>query len=245
MVEKALIKNKIKTKTKELKAKTEAKETVKRRGQQQKNKKKPGTLASISHNINTIIKKEFKRIIKDGEYNTRITIRCVYGFDIDYNKNAYYNIINLLQRELYNVVKGNNKNLQFHNLCPEDMKLPMGTRSVLGLGLKFCIEQPRPYQDIDTALMKLKRNIDIWYHLNKDVNDNDSNDNNNNNDNVTDDHYNARLYVETNWKPDPCGKKCAKAFDNFETLVNEARRNLPTYRRYNLHKFARKAMKEL
>ena len=137
-------------------------------------------------------KKEHRRIIKDGEYNTRITIKRVYGFNIDYNKNAYYNAINLLQQESYNVVKAKNRNLQFHNLCPDDIKLPTGTRLVLGLGLKFCIERPRPYQDIDTALMKLKRDIDIWYHLNKDVNDSNNDDsngsnNNNNNNNITDD----------------------------------------------------------
>ena len=51
--------------------------------------------------------------------------------------------------------------------------------------------------------------------------------------------------MKTNWKPDPCGKECAKAFNKFEPLVNEPRRNLPTYRRYNLRKFERKALKEL
>jgi len=90
--------------------------------------------------------------------------------------------------------------------------------------------------------MHFKRDIDIWYYLNKNKNNNDNdNDDNNNND----DQFNSRLYVKTTWKPDPCNKECAEAFDKFENLVNEARRNLPTYRRYNLRKIQRRAIGEL
>jgi hypothetical protein len=42
-------------------------------------------------------------------------------------------------------------NVAFHNLCAA-AQAPPGTASLLGLGLKFCIEPPRPCQDLDRSM---------------------------------------------------------------------------------------------
>lgn len=124
-------------------------------------------------------------------------------------------------------------NSSFHNLLPDDITLPPGTRSLLGLGFKFCIERPRPYQDLCTALIQFKRSVDLRIHLiKKDLNRPDKN-------------FIRRLYVKIDWEPDQCGDPHASAFDRFETLVNELRNNIPTYRRFNLRPIQRRALSAL
>ena len=114
------------------------------------------------------------------------------------------------------------------------MILPPGTRSLLGLGLKFCIERPRPYQDIDQALIQFKRSIDLRCHLER------------NNINTPDPSFNPRLYMKhPSWDPDPCDKEFEEAFLKFENELTIYRRNLPSFRRFNLRPIQRRAMSTL
>lgn len=116
-------------------------------------------------------------------------------------------------------------------------QIPPGTKSLLGLGLKYCIEQPRPYQNLCLSLKQLKRSINLRNHLlNENIN-NMENDNNN---------YNPRLYVPLkDWNPNPCGYPQAEAFLRFQKIITNMRQNLPTYRRFNLKPFQRRPLSQL
>ena len=118
------------------------------------------------------------------------------------------------------------------------MNLPIGIKSLLGLGLKFCFERPRPYQDLCTSLIKFKHDIDICHWLN--------------NQTTTDTNpatpkkpFNRRLYCCTHWSPPSCTNPEESAFIRFEKLIGDLRRRLPCYRRYNLHLIARRCLKKL
>jgi len=49
-------------------------------------------------------------------------------------------------------------NLAVHNLC-HDHQPPTGTKDLLGLGLKYCIVQPKATPDITTSIHKLAYRI--------------------------------------------------------------------------------------
>ena len=131
-----------------------------------------------------------------------------------------------------NVFRCSKTNAAFHDLFPADIKLPAGTKSLLGLGLKFCIERGRPYQDICTALQQFKRSTDIQDWRQKNGVDPSKD-------------FNKRLWVPSDKKMTPCDKEVAAAFDRFELLVNKLRHDLPTYRRFNLKPLLRKAISAL
>ena len=131
-----------------------------------------------------------KHIANEGTYHTRLSIERVYGFKINLNTSAHKNVVAILDKEPSNILKCKNRNLQFHNLCPPSQQLPVGIKSLLGNGLKFCIEQPRPYQDVCTALIQFKRSLQVCDHLvrekKEDPNDTEPKDNSD---------FNRRLYI--------------------------------------------------
>ena len=131
-----------------------------------------------------------------------------------------------------NVFRCSKTNAAFHDLFPTDVELPVGTKSLLGLGLKFCIKRGRPYQDLCTALKQFKRYTDIqdWRVKNGVEPSKD---------------FNRRLWVPSEKAMTPVDNELAAAFDRFEVLVNKLRSNLPTYRRFNLKPLLRKAMSAL
>lgn len=55
------------------------------------------------------------------------------------------------------------KNLAFRNF--DETKLPTGTKELLGLGLKFCIEKPKPDLELRNTFQQLTRSIRIRYHV--------------------------------------------------------------------------------
>ena len=124
-------------------------------------------------------------------------------------------------------------NSAFPNLFPSDVKLPARTKSLLGLGFKFCIKRRQPYQDLCTALKQFKLLTDNQDWLVKSG--------------VEPNKYlfNWRLWVSLGEVPNPVDKELVRAFDRFKCLVNKLRNNLPTYRRFNLKPLLCKAMSAL
>jgi hypothetical protein len=185
---------------------------------------------SIHNTLSNISSKESYRLDRDYEYNTKCTIKRVFGFNVDKNKSAAINAERILDDEPQNVFKVFRTNLAFHNLCPAHIQLPVGTRALLGLGMKFCIERPRPYQDLCSALGQFKRDVDLrMFLVQNDLNEASAN-------------FNRRLYKKTDWNPEPCEDPHASAFQRFENMVNDLRNNIPTYRRYNLRPIHRRAL---
>ena len=120
--------------------------------------------------------------------------------------------------------------------------LPVGIKSLLGLGLKFCIERPRPYQDLCSSLIKFKRDLEIHQFLiDEEIIDPSETTNAKSNNS-----FNRRLYLPNDeWIPPPLREPYLSAFEKFETAINHKRRNLPTYRRWNLRPIQRRALKQI
>lgn len=176
-----------------------------------------------------------RRANRDSTYQIGLTIKRVYGFDIDTTQTALANSARVIQSEQADSLLCNITNKAFHNHCRDSTILPPGTKSLLGLNLKFCIETPRPYQDIDDSLMQFKRSIDLYCHLKrKGVED--------------DDDYNPRLYKPLkDWNPDPMDRDHEYAFDRFERSITTLRTHVKnnSFRKFNLRPIQRKAYKIL
>ena len=56
------------------------------------------------------------------------------------------------------------KNQTMHNLC-NDTQPPIGTRNLLGLGLKYCIAPPKPSYSIKECLKKMAYQIRTKQYL--------------------------------------------------------------------------------
>lgn len=146
------------------------------------------------------------------------------------NATAADNTSRIAETEPDNVLTANISNSEFHNLLPEGQELPPGTKSLLGLGLKFCIERPRPYQDLCKSMQEFRAAVNLRCYLELEGK------------NDPDEDFNPRLYVNSEWKAPPCPNPHAKALDNFEEEINVLRRNLPSYRRFNLRPIQRRAL---
>ena len=55
-------------------------------------------------------------------------------------------------------------NMQCHNMCEPKSLMPGGVKSLLGMGLKFCVKSPRPTNKITTTVDRITRSIRLcWY----------------------------------------------------------------------------------
>jgi len=63
-----------------------------------------------------------------------------------------------------NLVSLQPKNLAMHNLC-QGTQPPLGTKNLLGLGLKFCLAPPNPIPNIKDTLLKLAYKIRTKQYL--------------------------------------------------------------------------------
>ena len=63
--------------------------------------------------------------------------------------------------------------MAFRNLCL-NVKTPTGTEFLLGLGLKYCIESPRPpYQRLVSWIRRIQRSVRLHYVFKDQDNDSD------------------------------------------------------------------------
>ena len=176
----------------------------------------------MQSNINEEAIKNERLLTASKDHHCKLTLTRVFGFEIDTSLSVKENAAQLLSNET-NVIRCAKLNLSYHNLLPSGYKLPPGppgTRSLLRLGIKFCIERPRPYQDICSAMLNFRRSVDLRMHLIKSE------------DNQPDTEFNPHLNVNLReWQPDPCKKPHVSAFLKFESTVNSLRKKLPIFRR--------------
>ena len=87
---------------------------------------------------------------------------CIHdhGFVSDPSKTLWENIPLALQVMPPSVYFNRNKNMTCHNLCTF-LKPPAGFASLLGLGLKFCIQQKKPPKSLAPCVQKLARSLQI------------------------------------------------------------------------------------
>jgi hypothetical protein len=86
-----------------------------------------------------------------------------YGFHADPKQPVWQNKLKALTTMYTIIITGiHPSNLTFHNL--ECSTLPPGSKDLLGLGLKFCIQQLVPQPEVQSTMTRLARSIHIRQH---------------------------------------------------------------------------------
>jgi hypothetical protein len=80
----------------------------------------------------------------------------------------------------------------FHNLCNQ-LVPPEGSKGLLRLGLKYCIERGRPNQKITEGIFRLRGSVRLKNWLSKQDPFREENDSDSDNDSNT--NYNPKLYI--------------------------------------------------
>jgi len=104
-------------------------------------------------------------------------------------------------------------NLSFHNLC-QNRQLPIGTRQLLGLNLRFCLSSRNVNTSIKPTIFKIARSIRTKCYL-KELNINNDTD------------YIKQIYkCNNNWNPPPAPLPLEDSITKFEKLVLESQQQL-------------------
>ena len=188
--------------------------------------------ATRSEEINN---REIVAIEKNANYNLHQTSHRVFGFVADHTKSVRDNtriILETMTPQQYYTRPGN---MAFHNLCTTASP-PAGTAALLGLGLKYCIEPPRPFQNIDISMQRFRRDMRLHCRFNLDATTDDGKNN---------EEYIPRLYIPSKWQPPQAPSNFEFTFDNFDKMITEERRSLPWTRRFNLTPSQRHVLSEL
>lgn len=103
-------------------------------------------------------------------------------------------------------------NITCHNFCEPPDLMPTGVKSLLGLGLKYCIKAPKPTNKIDKTIERLRDDVRriAWLRFNPQHEDPETT-------------YIPGLYLKTDWKADPTFPEIEKCLDNFETEIRRTR----------------------
>jgi hypothetical protein len=176
--------------------------------------------------------KRFENQLKNMD--TYINNECIqrYGFISDSKTPPWKNKINALKSiDPEKLELRQPTNLAVHNLS--DTKLPTGTQRLLGLSLKFCLEQNRPKPAIETTIHKMKRSIRIRYWLDQQP------------DTSNESEYIPGLYLPSEWTPPLATPQTEQRLLAFESeLLKEIDKRKP-FRRSNIDFFKTRALKIL
>jgi hypothetical protein len=122
-------------------------------------------------------------------------------------------------------------NLAFHNL--DKSILPAGSNELLWLGLKFCIQRPKPKPELKNTITRLTRSILIrHYTMNLPESGAES-------------EYIPSLYLNLSWIPPISGEMVEKGILAFEHEIEKQMKNRVPNRQSNLTYFQQRALKEL
>jgi hypothetical protein len=132
--------------------------------------------------------------------------------------------------------------MAFHNLCTT-VQTPPGTEFLLGLGLKYCIESPRPYQRLEKSIRRIQRSVRLHFAF-KDQ-DEDSEAEDENVEAETRVKYIPSLYLPSDWQPPPAPDDAEYAMSKFDNRLTALIRALPRSRRYNLSRSQRQCLGDL
>jgi hypothetical protein len=101
------------------------------------------------------------------------------------------------------------KNLSVHNLCTNTPP-PQGTDKLLGLGLKYCVANPKPIQNTKQCLLKLAYKIRTKQYLLQ-------------NESKSSDIYIPQIYVKLKgWNPPPAPLDIENCITDFERNLQDA-----------------------
>jgi hypothetical protein len=126
-------------------------------------------------------------------------------------------------------------NATLHNLSGK--KLPCGSDQLLGLSLKFCIQETIPKLQVKKTIERLRRAIRLqsWLDTHSDEKTEDKNDNN----------YTPGMYLSSTWTPPQAPTHIENGLSAFEGKLNDYFEQRIPNRSDNLTFFQRRALKKL
>jgi hypothetical protein len=165
-------------------------------------------------------------IAKNSNYSISSTALRVYGFVPNPSKPIWENRNRLLGNLHPSQYFSSPSNMAFHNLCL-NAQTPPGAEFLLGLGLKYCIEAPRPYQRLASSILQIQRSVRLHFAFKDEDSDTD------------DDHEEAEsrvkyipsLYRPSGWQPPPAPDDAEHAMSKFDEKMNVLIQALPRSRR--------------
>ena len=107
-------------------------------------------------------------------------------------------------------------NLRLQNLLPTSTRLPPGAKSLLGLGLNFCIRTPRLPPHINRTFERFQEDLRWAHHFKFNPPANPENRN-----------YNPKLYIKSDFKFKEAPPEIEEAVSNFESDFMLQRQHLP------------------
>jgi hypothetical protein len=172
---------------------------------------------------NSNAKKEKEKLIKYSQAEHFNKLKCQVNFGFCANpKFTLQKNFNTAIRMPLSSCYAQPTNLAFHNLC-QSTKLPIGSRQLLGLNLKFCLASSHINSNINQTMLKMARSIRTLYYL-KQHNANHNSD------------YEKQIYVQNRqWHPPPAPLQVEEKLSTFEKLLKAKQEELQRkYRNKNL-----------
>jgi hypothetical protein len=169
--------------------------------------------------IQTSLQKDHK--LSQALHHVKLKCLTNFGFcsNPDYTKQRNFN--NTAKEDISSLFL-QPKNLAFHNLCSEN-NLPLGTKQLLGLNLKFCLATNNLKNNISDTTRKMAQSIRTTFYLRA-------------NRCATNDEYEKQIYVKLkNWNPPTAPIEIEEKITVFEKelkkkhqqlLLNNKHRNL-------------------
>ena len=104
-------------------------------------------------------------------------------------------------------------NMACHNYCEPKSSMPQGVKSLLGLGLRYCIRAPKPSNDLDKTIERFKNDARRISHFIFNPPD------------VEEDRgvqYIPELYIKSDWiPPESVSKTIERCIKSFESTLRE------------------------
>jgi hypothetical protein len=153
-----------------------------------------------------------------------------FGFISNPAKEQWWNFKQAIRSLELRLILIARRNKAYHNLC-ENLRPPSGTRQLLDIGLKFCLERKQLNQQLQHTLAKITHDIRLRFEIQE------------NSEYFTDNsgENNPRLYIKSNFEPKRVNDHIELEIDNFagdykkffNTHINPTR-NLTFYQEHAL-----------
>ena len=124
--------------------------------------------------------------------------------------------------------------MAMHDLCTT-ISPPIGTKHLLGLGLKFCIERGTPNQKLLDGILRLRHSLRLreWLDRTHPFRDDETSG------------YIPGLYVNSDWEPPDCTGDTELALMHYGDKLSKLTKSISNYKRFNLDKFQLTLLDEL
>jgi len=155
---------------------------------------------------------ETRRALAQADYHTKQFCLRNFGFLADPKKSLQQNFNKIIKTPHYHPQQ-QPSNLTFHNLCKLST-LPLNTKTLLGLSLKYCISGNNLNQNINKTLLQMAYSIRTKCHLNEIGYDGSAD-------------YDKQIYTKNkSWNPPPASLTIEDKLTEFGTALKAQQNKL-------------------